>query len=64
MLLEHGMKVVVRVFEKRLCRIVCVDKMPFDFLPDRGTIDAVFMLRRMQEEYDAKGKKLIYVLWT
>ena len=24
----------------------------------RGTIDAVFILRRMQEEYHAKGKKL------
>ena len=25
---------------------------------DRGTIGAVFILRRMQEEYYAKGKKL------
>ena len=24
----------------------------------RGTIDAVFILRRMQEEYHAKGRKL------
>ena len=24
----------------------------------RGTIDAVFILRRMQEEYNAKGKTL------
>ena len=27
-------------------------------MPERGTIDAVFILRRMQEEYYAKGKKL------
>ena len=29
-------------------------------MPERGTIDAVLMLilRRMQEEYHAKGKKL------
>ena len=27
-------------------------------LCQRGTIDAVFILRRMQEEYHAKGKKL------
>ena len=27
-------------------------------MPERGTIDAVFILRRMQEEYHAKGKKL------
>ena len=32
--------------------------MQFDFMPVRETIDAVFILRRMQEEYHAKGKKL------
>ena len=57
-LLEHGMKVVERVFEKRLRIIVSFDEMQFGFIPERGTIDAVSMLRRMQEEYHAKGKKL------
>ena len=33
-----------------------VDKMQFGFMPERGTIDAVFILRRMEEEYHAKGK--------
>ena len=50
-LLEHGMKMVERVFEKRLPRIVYVDEMQFGFIHERGTIDAVFILRRMQEEY-------------
>ena len=27
-------------------------------MPERGTIDAVFILRRLQEEYHAKGIKL------
>ena len=40
-----------------LCRIVSVDEMQFGFTSERGTIDAVFILRRMQEEYHAKGKK-------
>ena len=53
-LLEHGMKVVERVLEKRLCRIVFSEKMKFGFMPERGTTDAVFILRRMQEEYHAK----------
>ena len=57
-LLVHGMKVVERVIEKRLCRIVSVDEMHFSFMPKRGTIDAVFILRMIQEEYHAKGKKL------
>ena len=42
-LLEHGMKVVERVLLKRLHRIVSVDKMQFGFMPERGTIDAVFI---------------------
>ena len=57
-LLEHGMKVVERVFEKILCRIVSVDKILFGFMPERGTIDAVFIFRAMQVEYHAKWKKL------
>ena len=53
-LFVHGMKVVERVFDKGLCRIVSVDEMQFGFMPERGTIDAVFILRRLQEEYHAK----------
>ena len=41
-----------------------VDEMQFDIMPERGTIDAVFILRMMQEEYRAKGKKLYVFLWT
>ena len=56
-LLEHGMKVVERVFEKRFCRIVYVDEMQLGSMSERGAIDVVFILRRMQEKYHAKGKK-------
>ena len=47
---ERGMKVVEIVLDKGLRRIVFVDEMQFGFMPERGTIDAVFILRRMQEE--------------
>ena len=43
---------------KRLCGIVSVDEVQFGFMSERGTIDFVFILRRMQEEYHGKGKKL------
>ena len=56
--LEYDMKVVERVFEKRLCGIFPVYEMQFDFMHLRGTIDDVFILKRMQEEYHAEGKKL------
>ena len=62
-LLEHGIKLVERVLEKRFCRIVFVDELQFDFMPERGTIDAVLILRRMQEEYHANAS-YICVLWT
>ena len=32
--------------------------MQFGFVPRKGTIDAVFILRRIQVEYLAKQKKL------
>ena len=57
-LLEHGMKAVEMVLEKKLCRIVYVDEILFGFMSERGTVDAVFILRRLQEEYNVTGKKL------
>ena len=35
-----------------------VDEMQFGFMPGKGTIDAVFILRRLQDEYLDKEKKL------
>ena len=51
------MRVEAGVQEKMLCRIMIVDEMQFGFMPKRGTIDVVFILRRMHERYCAKGKK-------
>ena len=56
--LEHGMKIIERVLEKRIRTMVEVDNMQFGFLPGRETIDALFMERRMEEEYTEKDKKL------
>ena len=42
------MKVVERVLDKRLHRIVTVNKMQFGFRPERGIIDVAFILRRPQ----------------
>ena len=47
---EHRMKGMERVLEIRLHGIVTVDEMQFGFVPERGTIDAAFILRRLQEE--------------
>ena len=57
-LLVHGLEVMKRVIGKRLYRIVTVDDIQFGFMSERGAIDVVFILRRMQEVYQAKVRKL------
>jgi hypothetical protein len=48
-LLEHAMKVFERVVEKRLRGSVEIDDMQFGFRPGRGTTDAIFIVRQLQE---------------
>ena len=57
-LLEHGMKIVGIVLEKRIRALVDVDDMPFGLMPGRETTDALFIVRGMQEKYREKNKKL------
>ena len=57
-LLEHAKKIVEEVLERRMRHIGKVDEMKFGFMPGKGTIDAAFILRRLQEEYLEKEKKL------
>ena len=52
--LEHRMKVVRKVLERRLHRIVTVNQMQFGFMLEKGTIDAVFILRRSQRSVSCK----------
>ena len=56
-LLEHGIKIIERVLEKRIRELVKVDDMQFDFIPVRRMIDALFIERRMQENTGRKRKK-------
>jgi len=37
-----------------------VDDMHFEFMKGKGTTDAVFIVRQMQEKFRAKGKKLYF----
>ena len=55
-LLEHAIKIVERVLERRIP--VNLNEMQFGFMPGKGTVDVIFIVRRMQEEYQKKDKKL------
>ena len=50
----NGMKLAERVLEKSLHRILSVDEMQLGFMPDKGTIDAVFILRRKSNNKEEK----------
>ena len=57
-LLEHAMKVVERIFEHRIRQQIEIDDMQFGYMKGKGTSDAIFMARQVQENFTVKGKKL------
>ena len=60
-LLEHLMKVFEKVIEKHIRDIVNIDEMQFGFMPGKGTIDAIFIARQIQERYRDKKKDLYFM---
>ena len=42
---------------------VMVIEMRFGLTPDKRSFDAVFILRRMHEEYHTRGKCFMCVMW-
>ena len=60
-LLEHAFKLYEKILDGRLHEVVDIDKMQYGFMPGRGTVDAVFVLRRLTEKFRAKNKKLFFV---
>jgi len=58
--LEHAMKVVERIFEHRIRQQIEIDDMQFGFMKGKGTTDAIFVARQMQENFRVKGKNLYF----
>ena len=56
-LLEHVMKILKRVIEGKVKKIVKIDDMQFGFMAGKGT-DAIFIVRQLQEKYLVKKKDL------
>ena len=54
------MKVLERVLEKRIRCQVSIENMQFGFMPRKGTTDAIFIMRQVQEKHQEKKKKLYY----
>ena len=64
-LADHVLKVIERMVENIIHETFNMDKMQFGFCPGRGTTDAIFILRQLQEKYLAKHRKLYmaFVIW-
>ena len=55
-LLEHAFKLYEKVLDEHLHEVVDIEKMQYGFMPGRGTVDAVFVLRRLSEKFRARYK--------
>ena len=57
-LTEQVMKVLERIVDGLIRQLVSTDDFQFGFVPDRGTTDAIFVVRQLQEKYLAANKRL------
>ena len=56
------MKVMERIVDEMIRELISIDKMQLAFVPGRGTTDAIFIIRQLQEKFlsmrDLDGKNL------
>ena len=57
-LTEQVMKVLERIVDGLIRQVVSTDDSQFGFVPGRGTTDAIFVVRQLQEKYLAANKRL------
>ena len=60
-LLEHGMKVFEKILDRRLRNVTHIMDGQCGFMPGKSCVDAIFIVRRLQEKYLEKRKKLYHV---
>ena len=57
-LTEQAMKILERIVDGLIRQVVSFDDSQFGFVPGRGTTDAIFVVRQLQEKYLAVNKRL------
>ena len=56
--IDQVMKIFERVIERKMRNLVSLDDVQFEFRPGRGTTDAIYSARQIQEKYLAQKKDL------
>ena len=49
-LLKHGLKILERILDKRIRKVVKIDPKQFGFMPGKSTVDAIFIVRQLVEK--------------
>ena len=57
-LTDQVMKILERIVDGLIKQLVSIDDSQFGFIPGRGTTDAIFVVRQLQEKYLAANKRL------
>ena len=57
------MKLLERVLDSSIGKMVNIDELQFGFVPGRGTTDASFIFHQLQEKYFA-AKKTLYIAFV
>ena len=57
-LLEHAMKILKKVLERRIRTLISLNKVQFGIMPGKGIVDARFIVRRMQADNQKQEKRL------
>ena len=57
-LTEQAMNILERIVDGLIRQVVSIDDSQFGFVPGRGTTDAIFVVRQLQEKYLAVNKRL------
>ena len=61
-LTEQAMKILERIVDGLIRQVVSIDDSQFGFVRGRGTTDAIFVVRQLQEKYLAVNKEALYGL--
>ena len=60
-LTEQVMKILERILDGLIRQVVSIDDSQFGFVPGRGTTDAIFLVRQLQEKYLAATRDFTWL---